>query len=91
MSQKDVRICIMQGIVSDDAFGASGFYELDSTVTLCLSYLKLITSVPLVRKGDKVTIYNAHRVKNIEGRIILYLCGKGHLINRYFLYNVLCV
>ena len=71
---------LLQGEITDDSWGPSGFYVLDGNLLLCLSYMKLVTSIPAVRKGDKITLYNCHKTRLGDG-VVIMLCGQGFLVN----------
>lgn len=67
--------------MTDDTFGPSGFYLLDEKLILCLSYAKLVTSLPIVRKGDRIVLHDSHRIRFGED-IVIFICGRGNLVNK---------
>lgn len=71
----------MQGTITDDTFGSNGFYQLDGSLTLCLSYVKLVTSIPMIKKGDTVVMHDVHRLR-FGNQFIVLVCGRGNLVNR---------
>ncbi|XP_046457393.1 uncharacterized protein LOC124204384 isoform X3 [Daphnia pulex] len=70
-----------EGKVTDDAFGSSGFYQLDDSLTLCLTYMKLVTSIPIIKKGDTVVVHGAHRLC-VRDQFLVLICGRGNLVNQ---------
>ncbi len=72
---------ILQGEVTDDSFASSGFYRLDNAFTLCLAYAKLVTSLPVIRKGDKIILHDCHRSRFGED-VVIFICGRGNLVNK---------
>lgn len=76
-----IIIFYIQGKITDDTFGSSGFYQLDDSLTLCLTYMKLVTSIPIIKKGDTVVIHGAHRLR-VRDKFLILICGRGNLVNR---------
>ena len=73
---------MLQGKITDDTFGSSGFYQLDDSLTLCLTYMKLVTSIPIIKNGDTVIVHGAHRLR-VRDQFLILICGRGNLVNRY--------
>lgn len=67
--------------MTDDEFGSSGFYKLDGSLTFCLSYLKLITAVPVIKKNDTIVVHDVHRMR-FGDDFVMFVCARGNLINR---------
>lgn len=75
-------IFFSQGMVTDNTFGSSGFYQLDNSLTVCLTYMKLVTSIPIINKGDTIVMHDVHKIRFKDSFLIL-MCGRGNLVNRY--------
>lgn len=70
-----------EGVVTDDTFGSSGFYQLDNSLTICLTYMKLVTSIPIINKGDTIVVHDVHRIR-VKDNFLILICGRGNLVNR---------
>lgn len=79
----EMNVSMLQGTITDDTFGTCGFYQLDDSVTLCLSYVKLVTNIPIIKKGDTIVMHDVHRLRFGKHFIVL-VCGRGNLVNRWF-------
>ena len=45
--------------------------------------MKLVTSIPVIKKGDTIIVHDAHRFR-IGDQFVVLLCGRGNLVNRYY-------
>ena len=44
--------------------------------------MKLVTSIPIIKKGDTVVVHGAHRLR-VRDQFLVLICGRGNLANRY--------
>ena len=55
---------------------------MDNSITLCLTYMQLVTNIPIIKKGDSIVLNNTHTLRVNKDEVLLFVCGQGNLVNR---------